>query len=439
MAESVGILQHLKVTPDVADVQRTKNFNELLYTYEYLFDTQRLSKKDLDSATNTLSLTVQLLLKARTENGSFSLGRQWSQFNRTDEPHGNEFELTAEFLDILLTLKKFVPLDSSIFIDTARFLLTFQRADGSFSDFVGHTAKIIEIFTKSDDLRDLFAPQVEMALKNLEVMYPHMIIAMKVQIVYALALKGKRGEMNEIFSNIKSLVDEISDTRDAVLERTIIFGSTKCIMAAIEIGDVDFALFAAKMILKYQKSKEKQSTYEIYYTQIAFAKLATVLATIPRNLTLHIESDKGFNRDLLINDFTSLAVLKFELKNDTSIINISAKGTGLAFINAKYQYETNDLQQQTKYFKLDVAQIPLRDDQRLQLEICVGRAQFSLNSIEGKHMYMYEKMANPIVLEIYLPSGFVYDLDSKLKEQSDFVTVINYFSFYLKKCRNNLS
>lgn len=39
MTESVAILQQLKITPDVADGQRTKNFNELLYTYEYLFDT----------------------------------------------------------------------------------------------------------------------------------------------------------------------------------------------------------------------------------------------------------------------------------------------------------------------------------------------------------------------------------------------------------------
>lgn len=180
MAESVAILQQLKITPDIADVQRTKNFNELLYTYEYLFDTQRLSKKDLDMATNALSLTVQLLLKARTENGSFSLGRAWSQFDRPDEPQGNEFELTAEFLDIFLTLKKFVPVDSSIFVNTAKFLLTYQRPDGSFSDFVGHTAKIIEIFTKSDDLREMFAPQVDLAMKNLENSLPTMEIAMKV-------------------------------------------------------------------------------------------------------------------------------------------------------------------------------------------------------------------------------------------------------------------
>lgn len=37
-------------------------------------------------AKNALSLTVQLLLKARTENGSFSLGKSWSQFDRPDEP-----------------------------------------------------------------------------------------------------------------------------------------------------------------------------------------------------------------------------------------------------------------------------------------------------------------------------------------------------------------
>lgn len=419
MAESIAILQQLKVTPDIADVQRTKNFNELLYTYEYLFDTQRLSKKDLESATNALSLTVQLLLKARTENGSFSFSRQWSQFDR---PDGNEFELAAEFLDIFLTLRKFVPLESSIFIDTAKFLLTFQRADGSFSDFLGHSAKIVEVFTKSDDLRERFAPQVELAIKKLEISYPNMIIAMKVQIVYALALRGKQKEVREIFKSIKSFVDEKGSSRDAVLEKTIVFGATKCILAALAVGDIEFALFSAKMILKYQKSKEMQSTYEIYYTAIAFAKLSTVLAKIPRNMNLHIESDKGFEKDLMINDFTSLAVLKFDLANDTSVINITANGTGLAFINAKYHYETNDLQQ-TQYFKLNVAQILLRDDQRLQLEVCVGRAQFSLNSIEGKHMYMYERMANPIVMEIYLPSGYVYDLDSKLKEQTDVVTV----------------
>ena len=62
-------------------------------------------------------------------------------------------------------------------------------------------------------------------------------------------------------------------------------------------------------------------------------------------MTLHIESDKGFEKDLMINDFTSLAVLKFELVNDTSVINITANGTGLAFINAKYHYEPSDLQQ----------------------------------------------------------------------------------------------
>lgn len=348
--------------------------------------------------------------------------RIWSQFDRPDEPLGSEFELTAEFLDIFLTLKKFVPFNSSIFIDTAKFLLTYQREDGSFSDFPGHSAKVIEIFTKSDDLRERFSSQVELATKNLENLFPHMEIAMKVQIVYALALKGKKKEVKEIFTNIKDFINSIGSDRDAVLERTIIFGSTKCIMAAIEIGDIEFALFAAKMILKYQKSKEKQSTYEIYYTTIAFAKLSTVLARISRNLTLHIESDKGFKQDLMINDFTSLGVMKFELVNDTSVINISANGTGLAFINAKYHYETNNLQK-TKYFKLDVTQIPTRDDQRLQLKVCVGRAQFSLNSIEGKHLYMYEKMANPIEIKIYMPSGFVYDLDSKLKEQNDFVTV----------------
>lgn len=164
MAESVAILQQLKITPDIADVQRTKNFNELLYTYEYLFDTKRLSKKDLEMATNALSLTVQLLLKARTEYESFSLGRAWSQFDRPDEPLGNEFELTAEFLDIFLTLRKFVPFDSSIFIDTAKFLLSHQKPDGSFTDFVGHTAKIIEIFMKSDELRKRFKPQVDLAV-----------------------------------------------------------------------------------------------------------------------------------------------------------------------------------------------------------------------------------------------------------------------------------
>jgi hypothetical protein len=181
MAESVAILQQLKITPDVADVQRTKNFNELLYTYEYLFDTKRLSKKDLEMATNALSLTVQLLLKARTERGSFSLGRAWSQFNRPDEPIGNEFELTAEFLDIFLTLKKFVPFNSSIFFETGKFLMSHQNSDGSFMDFV-HTAKIIEIFTKSDDLRERFAPQVDLAMKNLENLLPTMEISMKVKI-----------------------------------------------------------------------------------------------------------------------------------------------------------------------------------------------------------------------------------------------------------------
>jgi CD109 antigen len=193
-------------------------------------------------------------------------------------------------------------------------------------------------------------------------------------------------------------------------------------MAAIEIGDIDFALLAAKIILKFQKSKEKQSTYEIYYTQIAFAKLSTVLTNVRRNLNLHFESDKGFGKNLIINDWTSLAVQKFELPADTSVINISANGTGLAFINIKFEYETNEIQQ-TKYFELDVDQTPTNNDEKLNLSICVSRAQFSLNTIEGKHMFMYEKMANPIVLEIYLPSGFVYDLDSNLRAQSGFVTV----------------
>lgn len=185
MAESVAILQQLKITPDIADVQRTKNFNELLYTYEYLFDTQRLSKKDLEFATNGLSLIVQLLLKARTENGSFSLGRAWSQFDRPDEPLGSEFELTAEFLDIFLTLKKFVPVDSSIFIGTAEFLLKYQKDDGSFDDFV-QTSKVIEIFTKSDVLREKFAPQIERAVNNLENTLPYMEIAMKVKFKFDL-------------------------------------------------------------------------------------------------------------------------------------------------------------------------------------------------------------------------------------------------------------
>lgn len=214
----------------------------------------------------------------------------------------------------------------------------------------------------------------------------------------------------------------VSDVRDAVVERTIIFGSTKCIMAAIEVNDIDFALLSAKMILKYQKSKKKQSTYEIYYTQIAFAKLSTVLAKVGRNMTLRIESDKGFKQDLIVNDWTSLAVQKFELPNDTLALNIYANGTGLAFINAKYEFETSVLQQ-TKYFQLGVEQIPSNNEEKLSLSICVSRAKFELNSIEGRHMFMYEKMANPIVLEIYLPSGFVYDLDSNLRSQNDFVTV----------------
>lgn len=171
------------------------------------------------------------------------------------------------------------------------------------------------------------------------------------------------------------------------------------LLAFIETNKTSDAVEVMKWLMKMRNSNGgfESSTDTVIGIQ-ALARIAEKLPRIPANMKVKLETERNKTHTFRIKESNAMTLQKIVLEKDARNIKVHVNGTGNALIQVSYSYKTM-IKDGFEFFQLEV-------DHKLEgtilyLKICS-------NIIET----FKENSTGMTLIEIHLPSGFVYHTDT---------------------------
>jgi len=389
---------------------------------DYLTAINKLTDNNRKQAEVELRAGYAKALSCKTAKSGFSI---WTSYKNMDS-----IWLTAYFVKCLIKAKKYIAVDEKTIKSSLSYLKNKQATNGSFSDFraavityqslqaqdplnIPLTAFTAITFMEDPEYKKDCKVHIDRALNYIDSNIADISNNYGMAIAaYALQL-GKHDSARDVLDTLKdnaiiendrmhwdvefnvrrSAKDKFSP-RGAQIEL-----AAYALMAFVEAGEPDVAVKVMNwLITKRNSNGGFESTHDTVLAMEAIGKIAQVFYTPNNNLEVSLQS-KGKNlAKIHIKKENSLTEQDFQLPNTARSFSISATGSGLALLQIAHKYN-NINNEFVKSFNLEVTKADLSSNGNvLDMKICV-------NYIASG----YDDESRMTIMEISLPSGFVYD------------------------------
>ena len=380
---------------------------------KYLKTIDELSAEFLTNGQNYLSTGYQQLLARRSPDGSFNM---WG------EAGASSVWLTAYIAKILDHAKEFIAINDKHIVEALKYVSQNQQVDGSFVDqshaYIYITSKTQQgvlltafstiAFLENSDVQAQFKSTIDKSLNYIasKISSSNDNLALAIS-AYVLAL-GSREETgncldvlkaNAIYSNGKMHwfreSQSLSSTESPAVNVEI---AAYAMMAFIEAG----RSFEAVPIMNWLITQRNAnggfySTTDTVIAIQALSKIAKALYVPNVNMEIKLKYGKNHQKVFNINKQNALELQTQVLEADTRNVEIIAEGRGLALFQLSYRYNVI-LDETNEHFVLTAVPVPTTNQNLLNLNICA-------NFLPVENM----KESGMTLIEVYLPSGFVYD------------------------------
>lgn len=381
---------------------------------QYLEATNKLTKDYKNSGELYLSTGYQQILARKESDGSYRL---WG--NRGDK----NVWLTAYVAKILTHARNIISVNDKYIIDALNYLKMQQKPDGSFPETsqqsyfmktktqfgVPLTAFVAIAFLEQDQIiQKKFEPVIDRALnyivrKSVEV-EDNFAIAIT---AYAFALNRHRStedflselKANAIVHDNKMYWNrEMRTVRSSESPSISVEIASYAIMAFVTANRALEAIPIVNWLITQRSSAGGfHTTTDTVVGLQALSMIATKFHTPNVNMKITFSDEKNRKSEFAINAATALTLQHKELPRDVRQLYVTASGTGIALVQISLSCNKIQLEIERR-FDLTVTLQPTTLQNSLHLKVCTSfLPQYDENE---SHMSL---------IEVYLPSGFVYD------------------------------
>lgn len=364
-----------------------------------------------------LKAGVQHVSKLKNSDGSYNL------FYGTPK----SIWLTAYIAKLLAYSKGYISLDDKLIFSALSYLRSQQQTDGSFvgqglnthynyltkSDSgVALTAFVAIAFLNNKDHDKDFASVTEKALNyinsKVELLSDNYEFAIS---AYALSLGKRESSSDSFIRELKRNAIEEVGTRGKLMywyreSRSLSSQDSKSV-------NVEIAAYA---LMAFVSRKEMESAFSIMNWLITqrsgtggfFSTIDTVIGTEALtimatqlfhpnvNINVKLTNERARENTVKINNKNAMELQPVPLEQTTRRINCNVNGNGLAYVQVAYQFNTI-VSDPKRRFDLIISVLS-KSTKLLHLKIC------------AKYIPEGEKStADMTLMEVFLPSGYVYD------------------------------
>jgi CD109 antigen len=396
--------------------QRLVGYVPIISAIKYLNFTNQLGPELKERYDSILITGYNQMLERKNRDGSFNL---WG-YHKSDS-----IWLTAYILKCLGHVKDLIPINKSHIKDAMKFLASKQNSDGGFTEHgplsnkriqggvnnnVALAAYVAVSFLENSDYRAEFQHVIDKALtfanRNILMINDTYTTAI---CTYAFVL-AKDPSASNFISYMKSTAtleedmmqwdNELGNQRSESLTRlsTKIEIAAYSLLALLKSGDET----SARQIMNWMVTKRNveggfYSTQDTVMGLQALAEIAKVHYSSRLDMNIKFEYlDKIHVFEVKKAD--RLMRQNLDLPSQTQHFTLSATGQGKAFVNFWKSYNIKS-PIPSEHFKLSLNVLSAKNGGIFYLTACV------------KYLDRGES-SNMVVMEISLPSGYVYDSDS---------------------------
>lgn len=386
--------------PNIAAVKYLKSINQLTKDYE--------KKSEV-----FLTKGYQEVLKRKQADGSFSM---WSETGEAST------WLTAYVVKVLGHVKYLIKINDQIIFNALKFIKSKQRPEGNFNDPVASYHYISK--TKSQTGIGLTAFVVisvfesgyeedyeEMVNKSLTYLNTH---ANKINDNFAIAISAYALALGNCEA-AKDFVTELDS--NAIKENDMMYWYREAKVLKTDDSpsiNVEIAAYAIMAYIKVERGKEAFKIMNWLMTQrnaaggfysttdtVIGIQALTMIAELyhANNINIDIKLSYENNRqvEFNVNPANARNLQVSPLEADARRINCNAKGSGFAYVQVSYSFNKKTLNP-SKRFEVTANPQPNNNENLLHLKICT---KFIPTDDQEK--------SNMALVEVKLPSGYVYD------------------------------
>jgi CD109 antigen len=397
--------------PSGCSEQQFKSWIPNIVAIKYLKSVNKLTTKQLQDGESYLATGYQQLLGRRKSDGSYSL---WG------ESGDSSIWLTAYVAKLLGFAKDFVTINDRHLVGALSYFTSRQKADGSFPELV---RDYYYIKSKSQGGVPLTAFCAIAILENggykadykLNIDRALSYINSKVTTIndnFAFATAAYAFALNN-HAETDSFLDQLKTNAIMNDDQMFWYREGKSLSTSespsVNVEIAAYALMAfveknrlveAVKIMNWLMTQRNSaggfySTTDTVIGMQALAKIATRLHVASTNMDVKLEYEKGRKKNFKISPANAMTLQVQELEKDTRDISVNVAGTGFAYFQVSYSYNTI-LDEPNERFAITA--VPQQTGSVLKLKICTNFI------VEGD-----QKQSHMTLVEVYLPSGYVYD------------------------------
>lgn len=384
---------------------------------KYLQSVGKLTAEHKANSVKYIKTGYHQILETKNYDGSFNI---WG-YEKSDS-----IWLTAYIMKCLCNVKNLTSVNDEHIYEGLAFLQSKQKLTGSFSEYgpISHrrvqgglsgevplsayvTISFLECADYNKDYQSTINKSLNFIDNNLSKLQDNYGLAIA---TYALVL-GKHSSVQLYLNALKrnSIVEE-----DKMYWKKDLNESTSEADSNLSI-EVEIAAYALLAFLKSDNNdksiglsimnwliSKRNSEGGFYSTQDtviglqALTEIANIYHSPDVNMNIRISANDDV-KELKINNANSFTLQNFDLPSKSRYFSVTANGTGRALINIWHSYSFKNALNISKAFNLSLKLIASRNGGIIYLTTCVSY-------IVGE--------SSMAVVEINLPSGFVYDSDT---------------------------
>lgn len=407
--------------PTGCNEQKFKAWIPNIAAINYLKGAGKLTPSYEAQARSYMDVGYQNLVAITQSDGSFSTWTESTSRYYKKETAQEKIWLTAYIAKLLGHAKEFMPIDDKILVRALNFISSKQNDDGSFPDLdntyyrktdtqqgVPLTAFIVIAISENKVHKASHKATIDRGLNYIDTKLSQLNDNFAIAIAsYALALNNHP----ETSSYIRELIEN-AIVRDGKMfwyreRKSLQPGNSPSInveiaayalMALIAAGRSVEALPIMKWLMTQRNDAGGfYSTTDTVVGLQALGMIAKIYHTASVNMNVKFSYEKNRTINFNINPQNAMTLQYKDMEQDALNFNVNAVGTGFAYIQVAYQYNIN-LAKTARRFVLTVIPLSVSNPNTLHLEICAR--------------YVPEPgdvQSQMTLIEVFLPSGYVYD------------------------------
>lgn len=401
--------------------QNMLNFVPNIVILDYLTNVKQLTPAIEAKAKKYMEIGYQRELSYKHNDGSYSA------FGKSD--HSGSTWLTAFVAKSFNQASKFILIDDSIIKQALNFLKKIQSKDGSFpevgsichKDMQGGSSKGIALtaytlitFVENEKYRNSYKETIDKALnyiiENSNELDDNYSLAIA---SYALQLakhKNKDSILKELDRNVegkdglkywtKEIIKSDNDCWHHRPNSVNVEMTAYALQAYIESGkDADAIPIMKWLVSQRNENGGFQSTQDTVVGLQALSKLASKIYEANSEVEITVKSKDSAPVIMNINKENSLILQKYEVPSTSRHFEVSAKGKGFCILQVAYRF---NLEEGEKLPRFEIKPEVQEESCKEVLYLSVGIAFIADARLDKSNM---------AVMEVTLPSGFIFDSD----------------------------